>query len=213
MTATPESDSSMPVEVLRVGDVEFDVVEIASRLWFVANTAARKLGYRDGHALTRSQNDEPSRTVLVRTPGGVQRVALIAEADFYSVIFASRSDKATELKEWLLRVALPSARKSGVMKMLASAHSLGVTLNFTPSQWEWLADYRQNFMDIIPYAAAGYDGVEISRLLGYKTTNGITARKQIARLKELGFLPQVIVPRVKQLERRIKAERSTQAAP
>lgn len=212
MTQSSEIEAPIPVEALRVADVEFDVVEIESQLWFVASTAARKLGYRDGHALSRTQNDE-GRTALVRTSGGVQRVALIAEADFYGVIFAARSEKATELREWLLGVALPNARKSGVMKMLASAHSLGVTLNFTPSQWEWLTDYRQNFMDIIPYAAAGYDGVEISRLLGYKTVNGITARKQIARLKELGFLPQVIEPRVKQLERRIKAERSAQAAP
>ena len=31
--------------------------------------------------------------------------------------------------------------------------------------------------------------------------------RRIEKLKELGFLPQVIEPRVKQLERRIKAER------
>ena len=212
MTETPENETSMPVEVLRIADIEFEVVEIAGQLWFLAATAGRKLGYRDGHNLSRGQNDE-GRTALVKTSGGVQRVALIAEADFYDVIFSSRSEKAIELREWLLQVALPNARKSGVLKMLASAHSLGIVLNFTPSQWEWLTDYRQNFMDIIPYAAAGYDAVEISKLLGYKTTSGITARKQIARLKELGFLPQAIEPRIKQLVRRIKAERAAQTAP
>ena len=49
-------------------------------------------------------------------------------------------------------------------------------------------------------------------MLGYNTPTGITARKQIDKLKELGFLPQVIEPRLKQLERRIKTERCEQAA-
>ena len=42
-------------------------------------------------------------------------------------------------------------------------------------------------------------------MLGYKTPSGVTARKQIERLKALGILPQHIEPRAKQLERKIKA--------
>jgi len=59
---------------------------------------------------------------------------------------------------------------------------------------------------------AGYNSLEITQLLGYHTKSGITARKRIHKLRELGFLPMVIEPRVKQLERRIKAQRAANQA-
>jgi hypothetical protein len=63
-------------------------------------------------------------------------------------------------------------------------------------------------VDLLPLALGGYNSVEITRMLRYNTKSGITARKQIDKLKELGFLPKVIEPRAKQLERRILAERA-----
>lgn len=83
-------------------------------------------------------------------------------------------------------------------------------LDFTEAQWEWLR-YRPQFVDLIPLALAGYDGVRISQILNYNT-KGITVIKQINRLKELGFLPQVIEPRIKRLERQIKAELAAKQA-
>ena len=110
---------------------------------------------------------------------------------------------AEPFKRWVFREVLPSIRKTGQYQMHQEALDLGISFNFTKAQWDWLK-LHPYLVDLLPLAAAGYNSVEISRMLGYNTPTGITARKQIDKLKELGFLPQVIEPRLKQLERRIK---------
>ncbi len=129
---------------------------------------------------------------------------MLTEAGFYRVVLRSQSAVAEPMKKWVVSDVLPSIRKTGQYQIHRVADELKLKLAFTPAQWAWLRE-RPSFVDIIPLALAGYNGVEISRKLGYNT-KGITARKQIAKLKALGFLPQKIKPRAQQLEEQIFAE-------
>jgi hypothetical protein len=149
-------------------------------------------------------------TRLVCTLGGVQKATLINEPGFYRVVFRSRSELAEPFKEWVFQEVLPSIRKTGQYRVIQEAKRLGHRMDHTDAQWNWLKE-RPDHVDLIPLALAGYNSVQITRMLGYKTPSGITARKRIEKLKELGFLPQIIEPRAKQLERQIRAELAASA--
>jgi hypothetical protein len=132
-------------------------------------------------------------------------MTIVNESGLYSLILGSRKPEAKQFKKWVTSEVLPSIRKTGQYRVIQEAKRLGHRMDYTDAQWDWLKE-RPGHVDLIPLALAGYNSVQITRMLGYKTPTGITARKQIDKLKELGFLPQVIEPRAKQLERRIKAE-------
>ncbi len=139
---------------------------------------------------------------------GTRDASFLNEPGFYRVVARSQSAVAEPFKCWVFYEVLPSIRKTGQYRMIQEAKSLGASFEYTADQWEWLK-MRPGLVDVIPLALGGYNSVEITRMLKYNTKSGITARKQIDKLKELGFLPLVIEPRAKQLERRILAERAT----
>lgn len=53
------------------------------------------------------------RYPLVKTNGGVQKVAAINESLLYELIFQSRTEKAFIFQQWVLSEVLPSLRKHG----------------------------------------------------------------------------------------------------
>lgn len=53
------------------------------------------------------------RYPLVKTNGGVQKVATINESLLYELIFQSRTEKAFIFQQWVLSEVLPSLRKHG----------------------------------------------------------------------------------------------------
>lgn len=187
------------------GNMVLDVVQIGDEPWFYAPSLARTLEYKDSRDMLRGVPDDEKGPHSVRTPGGVQEATFLTEPGFYRVVFRSQSAVAEPLKRWVFREVLPSLRKTGQYQVHQDAKKLGVVLDFTHLQWEWLR-LRPYLVDVIPLALAGYNSVEITRMLRYNTPSGVTVRKQIDRLKELGFLPQVIESREKQLIRGIKAE-------
>ena len=197
----------LQLQTMTMGAMSLDVIQIGDEPWFYAPSLARTLGYRDAFNMLRMVKDDEKSPHKVSTPGGVQEANFLNEPGFYRVVMGSQSDVAEPFKRWVFRDVLPTIRKTGQYKLHQEAKRLGVTFDFTEAQWEWLK-LRPYLVDLLPLAAAGYNSVEITRMLGYSTLTGITARKQIEKLKELGFLPQVIEPRIKQLERRIKEERS-----
>lgn len=151
------------------------------------------------------------KTRSMRGKEGTRNASFLNEPGFYRVVARSQSAVAEPFKCWVFYEVLPSLRKTGQYKMQEEAKRLGFSFEYTANQWEWLK-MRPGLVDLIPLALAGYNSVEITRMLGYNTKSGITARKQIDKLKELGFLPDVIEPRAKQLERRIRAEREADQA-
>ena len=218
--ALGRSQSALQLNTMTLGAMSLEVVEIAGDPWFYAPSLARTLEYKDARDMLRIVSDDEKRVFKVHQPStakdavelGQRRDAnFINEWGLYRLVSRSNSANAEPFKRWVFREVLPSIRKTGQYKMHQDAQRLGVRFDFTEVQWEWLK-LRSYMVDLLVLAAAGYNSVEITRMLGYNTKTGITARKQIDKLKELGFLPQVIEPRVKQLERRIKVERAAQVA-
>lgn len=209
--ALGRSQAALQLQTMNLGSMSLDVVQIGDEPWFYAPSLARTLEYPTAVQMLRGIPDDEKGVHSVHTLGGVQDANFLNEPGFYRVVTRSRSEVAEPFKRWVFREVLPSLRKTGQYQMHQEAQDLGVTFDFTKAQWDWLK-LHPYLVGLLPLAAAGYNSVEISRMLGYNTPTGITARKQIDKLKELGFLPQVIEPRLKQLERRIKTERGEQAA-
>jgi prophage antirepressor-like protein len=212
--------AALTLQTMSLGAMTLDVVDIAGDPWFYAPSLARTLEYKDARDMLRGVPEDETAVHFAHVPSapGAEGTAprrdatFLSEPGFYRVVFRSRATVAEPFKRWVTREVLPSIRKTGQYKLHKEAAALGVSFDFTPAQWEWLK-LRPYLVDLLPLAAAGYNSVEITRMLGYNTPKGITARKQMDKLKELGFLPQVIEPRVKRLERQIKAERKALPAP
>ncbi len=206
-----QSDQPIKLEALSIGGLDIEIAMIEDEMWVYAPNLAEILGYRDSRDMLRG-DDEERRKLSVKTVGGVQTATLLSEPHFYRIVLRSRSDAAERFKQWLFKEALPDYNKSDRARMHLAAFRLGVRIELTEAQWEWLG-HNPQLVDILPLALAGYDATKISQMLDYKTkATGVTARKQIQRLKELGFLPQVIEPRIKQLERKIKLDMATKLA-
>lgn len=203
---------ALKLQTMTMGNMSLDVAMIGDDLWFYAPSLAKTLEYLDATNMLKGVPDNEKGLHSVQTLGGVQDANFLNEPGFYRVVARSRSDVAEPFKCWVFHDVLPSIRKTGQYKMQEEAKRLGVSFEYTADQWEWLK-MRPGLVDVIPLALGGYNSVEITRMLRYNTTCGITARKQIDKLKELGFLPNVIEPRAKQLERRILAERAVAAQP
>lgn len=204
------ANQPLKLETLTMGNMSVEVVNINNDPWFYAPSLAKTLEYKDARDMLRGVEDEDKTIFSVSAPsvlsaeGVLREATFLNESGFYTVVLRSRSEVAKPFKRWVTKEVLPMIRKTGQFKVHQEAQKLGVTLDYTDDQWEWLR-YRPQFVDLIPLVLAGYDAVKISQMLPYNT-KGITARKQIDRLKELGFIPQVIEPRIKRLERQIKAK-------
>lgn len=216
---------ALQLQTISKGAMALDVAVIGDEPWFHASSLAIALEYSSESELLRVLSADEKAVFGIHVAVGSstakasRRRSRLTDSTFLNVpgffraVVNSPSERAEPLKGWVFRDVLPSIRKTGQYKMHEDAKRLGVTFDFTDAQWEWLK-LRPWMVDLLVLAAAGYNGVEISRMLNYNTLYGITAVKQIAKLKSLGFLPPKIEPRVKQLERRIKAERAAgQAAP
>lgn len=221
-----------PLELKRIslGQLHADVLEIEGELYFYAPSLARTLEYGSAKDMLRGVPDAEKRKFKVSTPtakGGaldappfdektealnLQEANFLTEPGFYRVVFRSRSPVAEPLVSWVAYDVLPSIRKTGQYHIHQISQQMGHQLLFSEMQWAWLRE-RPSYVDIIPLALAGYNSVQITKKLGYKTASGITARKQIEKLKALGFLPAKIKPRVQQLEELILADRSAQLTP
>lgn len=208
--ATGRGAEVLQLQPMTMGAMTLDVAVVDDEPWFYAPSLARTLEYKDARDMIRMVKDDEKAPHKVRTLGGVQEAILLNEPGFYRVVMRSRVELAEPFKRWVFREVLPSIRKTGQYKMHQDAQRLGVRFDFTADQWGWLK-LRPYLVDLLVLAAAGYNSVQITRMLGYNTLSGVTARKQIDKLKELGFLPSVIEPRVKQLERRIKESRAQPA--
>ncbi|MFM9881181.1 MAG: Bro-N domain-containing protein [Burkholderiaceae bacterium] len=183
--------------------MKIEVVVLGSDLWFCAALVAQTLGYMDlATLLTGMKSGETCK---------LQKRIFLSEWGLCRAIINSSAEIAEPYRRWVVGEVVPRLRKTGLYGLHDEAQRLGVTFDFTAAQWEWLRS-RPEFVALLPLAAAGYNSVEITRILKLHTSTGITARKRIDRLKELGFLPQKIEPHFNQVVRLIEAEQAAKAA-
>lgn len=94
-------------------------IEIKGAPWFVAADVCRCLGLAmwNGKAKTanacRKLGADEKGAHLVDTPGGPQRLTVVAESGLYKLIM--RSDKATArpFQDWVTKDVLPAIRRTG----------------------------------------------------------------------------------------------------
>lgn len=180
-----------------------DLVQVGYELWFCALSVARTLEYDDSVAMLAPMKPDETRKL--------KRRALLSEGGLYRAVLGSSAAIAEPYRRWVVGEVVPRLRRTGQYGLHDEAQRLGVRFDFTETQWDWLKA-RPDFVDILPLAAAGYNSVEITRLLNLHTSTGITARKRIERLKQLGFLPKKIEPHIKQLVCRIEKEQAAKSA-
>lgn len=183
------------------------LVAIDDQPWFALDSEALGGSCTVLAAEVESKVPEKDRSHReVTWPDGEKRpTSLLNELGLYRVLLTSESPVAADLARWVFEEVVPKVRKSGRYRLFQEAQRLGVHLDYTDDQWEWLK-LHPYLIDVIPLALAGFDSIQITQTLGYNTSSGITVRKQLAKLRRLGFLPARIVPRVKQLEARIAAQ-------
>ena len=81
--------------------------------WFVAADVCKALELeKTNRALSRLDDDETGAH-SVSTPGGRQRMSIISESGFYSLILGSRKPEARAFKRWITHEVIPSIRKHG----------------------------------------------------------------------------------------------------
>ena len=86
---------------------------IDSDPWFVAADVCKALELeKTNRALSRLDDDEKGAH-SVSTPGGRQRMSIISESGFYSLILGSRKPEARAFKRWITHEVIPSIRKHG----------------------------------------------------------------------------------------------------
>lgn len=88
-------------------------VVIDGEPWFVAADVARLLEYSATSAMTRRLDEEDKGVRHLHTPGGVQQMAIISEAGFYTAILGSQAARAKAVKRWLTHEVLPTIRRTG----------------------------------------------------------------------------------------------------
>ena len=177
------------------------LVAIDDQPWFVVDEHVLAVSSARALADKVPQKDRSEREL--EWPDGQKRLtSLLNELGLYRVLLSSISPAAVDLTRWVFDEVVPSVRKSGRYRLFQEAKRLGLTLDYTDDQWEWLK-LNAYLIDVIPLALAGFDRFQITQMLNYNTLNGITVYKQLVRLRQLGFLPSKIKPRVKQLEDRI----------
>lgn len=165
------ANQPLKLETLTMGNMSVEMVNINDDPWFYAPSLAKTLEYRDAANMLRGVPDDEKGTHSVSTLGGVQETVLLNEPGFYRVVMRSRSAVAEPFKRWVFHDILPSIRKTGQFKVHQEAQKLGLTLDYTDDQWEWLR-YRPQFVDhLIPKTGEQVAGL-IPRNGGIKKAKG-----------------------------------------
>ena len=88
--------------------------EINGEPWLVGKDIAHALAYKRTADAIREHVDESDKGVgEMETPGGKQKMTIINESGFYSLVFSSKMPKAKEFKHWVTSEVLPAIRKHG----------------------------------------------------------------------------------------------------
>lgn len=94
---------------------EVRTVEIDGQVYFVGLDVAKALGYKNTRDALKNHVDKEDvvKRYPLLTNGGIQRVNIINESGLYSLILASKLEKAKKFKHWVTSEVIPSIRKTG----------------------------------------------------------------------------------------------------
>lgn len=82
--------------------------------WLVGKDVAVILCYSNPQKAIRDHVDDEDKGVNETfTPGGKQKLVVINESGFYSLVLSSKMPKAKEFKRWVTSIILPTIRKTG----------------------------------------------------------------------------------------------------
>ena len=94
---------------------EIRAIERDGESWLVGKDVAEILGYKNPQESIRDHVDEEDKGVSeILTPGGKQKMPVINESGFYSLVLSSKLSKAKEFKHWVTSEVLPVIRKHGI---------------------------------------------------------------------------------------------------
>ncbi|MDE5883706.1 MAG: AAA family ATPase [Oscillospiraceae bacterium] len=94
---------------------EVRTIEIDGQIYFVGLDVAKALGYKNTSKAIKDNVDKKDVTsgYPLLTNGGIQRVNIINESGLYSLILASKLEKAKKFKHWVTSEVIPAIRKTG----------------------------------------------------------------------------------------------------
>ena len=94
---------------------EIRTITIDGQIYFVGTDVARALGYTNPWKALKDHVDTEDLTKRypLLTNGGIQRVNLVNESGFYSLVLASKIPGAKRFKHWVTSEVIPSIRKTG----------------------------------------------------------------------------------------------------
>jgi len=95
------------------GDKSVRIIEIDGEPFFVAKDVADILEIRDAFNATKELDDDEKGTTKVSTPGGMQDMTVISEAELYTLLMRSNKQEAKPFRRWVTHEVLPSIRKTG----------------------------------------------------------------------------------------------------
>lgn len=113
--------------------------------YFVGKDIAKALGYSNaGKAVMVHVDARDKQFVMVDTPLGKSRTAVINESGLYSLVLSSRLLSAKRFKRWLTSTVLPSIRKCGMYStedLLANPDVLIKALTDIKKEQAWREDH------------------------------------------------------------------------
>ena len=97
----------------KFGECRF--IEIDGQIYMIGTEIATALGYKNPRKAVKDNVEKEDVTAgyPLLTNGGIQKVNLINESGFYSLILASKLKTAKEFKHWVTSEVLPTIRKTG----------------------------------------------------------------------------------------------------
>lgn len=89
-------------------------LEINGEPWLVGKDVAEALGYAEPRSTVSKKVDKEDRGVAkIETPSGIQKMTIINESGFYSLVLGSKLPEAKKFKRWVTSEVLPQIRKTG----------------------------------------------------------------------------------------------------
>lgn len=143
--ALPQIVSENPV--LEFASEQFGKVRVLERdgePWFVAKDMAEILLYKNPQEAIRDHVDPEDKGVSeILTPGGKQKLPIINESGFYSLVIRSKLPAAKAFKRWVTHDVLPSIRKRGMYATPMTARQMLESPDFARTVLEALISEQE----------------------------------------------------------------------
>lgn len=184
------------VQLFNFENHDVRALERDGQAWFVANDAAKTLGYKNPRdAISKHVDNEDKEVAKCDTLGGKQDIAIINESGLYSLVLSSKLPSAKKFKRWVTSEVLPALRKTGQyqVKELSGQELMAKALIEAQSV---LAAKDKQIEEMKPKAlfadavATSHTSILVGELAKILKQNGIDMgqKRLFAWLREKGYL-------------------------